>query len=155
VSQLTAALLLLVPRTALLGAMLYFPIISNICVLTYATRFEGTRIATLMLLANVYLLAWDHDRLRSVLLAESSNGAGNTRPSGKFPFLFFGGVIAAVVAVIVINAFVYDIRPGNSQLACTNGCAGNAHQEACQHFCKCIYDRGKPLNSCLEEYRRK
>ena len=54
VSQLTAALLLLIPRTALLGAILYLPIIFNICVLTYATRFEGTRIATLMLLANLY-----------------------------------------------------------------------------------------------------
>src|SRR3954454_17688176 len=54
VGQLTAALLLLIPRTALTGAILYFPIILNICVLTYATRFEGTRIATLMLLANLY-----------------------------------------------------------------------------------------------------
>ena len=54
VSQLTAALLLLVPRTTLLGAIIYFPIILNICVLTYATRFEGARIATLMLLANVF-----------------------------------------------------------------------------------------------------
>lgn len=60
VSQLTAALLLLIPRTALLGAIIYFPIILNICVLTYATRFEGTRIATLMLLANVFLLCWDY-----------------------------------------------------------------------------------------------
>jgi hypothetical protein len=62
-----AALLLLIPRTALLGAMLYFPIIANICVLTYAVRFEGTRIATLMLLANLFLLMWDYDRLKWVL----------------------------------------------------------------------------------------
>jgi len=47
VSQLTAALLLLIPRTTLLGAILYLPMILNIWVLTYATRFEGTRIATL------------------------------------------------------------------------------------------------------------
>src|SRR5262245_1434861 len=43
VSQLTAALLLLIPRTTLLGAIIYFPIIWNICALTYATRFEGAR----------------------------------------------------------------------------------------------------------------
>src|ERR1041385_2103566 len=37
--QLVTALLLLIPRTALLGAILYFPMIFNICVLAYATRF--------------------------------------------------------------------------------------------------------------------
>src|SRR6478672_1923179 len=66
VVQLVTALLLLIPRTALLGAMLYFPVILNICVLTYAVRFEGTRIATLMLLANLFLLVWDSDRLKHV-----------------------------------------------------------------------------------------
>jgi uncharacterized membrane protein YphA (DoxX/SURF4 family) len=155
VSQLTAALLLLIPRTTFLGAILYLPIILNICVLTYATRFEGTRIATLMLLANLYLLCWDYARLKYVLLLGASSDVGNTlnqKTSGKFPFVFFGCVVAAVVSVIVINQFVYDIRPGNSQLECTNGCADNAHPEACEHFCKCIYNEGNPLDKCLEEY---
>src|SRR5215475_13198477 len=119
VSQLTAALLLLIPRTALLGAILYFPIIFNICVLTYATRFEGTRIATLMLLANLYLLWWDYARLKYILPLASSSDVGATpkqKMSRKFPWVFFGCVVAAVAAVIVINIFVYDIRPGNSQL---------------------------------------
>src|SRR5580765_6989737 len=66
VGQLVTALLLLIPRTALLGAMLYFPMILNICVLTYAVRFEGTRIATLMLLANLFLLVWDYQRLKYI-----------------------------------------------------------------------------------------
>src|SRR5262249_11240086 len=78
VSQLTAALLLLIPRTALLGAILYFPIIFNICVLTYATRFEGTRIATLMLLANLYLLWWDYARWKSILPLVASSDAGRS-----------------------------------------------------------------------------
>ena len=158
VSQLTAALLLLIPRTTFLGAILYFPIILNICVLTYAIRFEGTRIATLMLLANVYLLCWDYARLKYVLLLGSSSDVGNTlnqKTSSKFPFVFFGCVVAAIVLVIVINQFVYDIRPGNSQLECTNGCADNAHPEACEHFCKCIYNEGNPLDRCLEEYGKR
>jgi uncharacterized membrane protein YphA (DoxX/SURF4 family) len=62
--QLITAVLLLIPRTALLGALLYFPIIVNICVLTYATRFDGTRIVTMMVLACLYLLIWDYDRLK-------------------------------------------------------------------------------------------
>ena len=61
--QLITAILLLIPRTALLGALMYFPIIVNICVLTYATRFDGTRIVTIMLLASLFLLACDYDRL--------------------------------------------------------------------------------------------
>lgn len=158
VSQLTVALLLLIPRTTLLGALLYLPIILNICVLTYATRFEGTRIATLMLLANLYLLWWDYARLKYVLPLESSSDVGNTlnqKTSGKFPLVFFGCVVAAVVSVIVINQFAYDIRPGNSQLECTNGCANNAHPEACERFCKCIYNEGNPLDRCLEDYGKR
>jgi uncharacterized membrane protein YphA (DoxX/SURF4 family) len=158
VSQLTAALLLLIPRTALLGAILYLPIIFNICVLTYATRFEGTRIATLMLLANLYLLCWDYARLKYVLPLASSSDVGRTpnqEMSGKFPWVFFGCAVAVVVLVIVINNFVFDIRPGNSQLECTNGCANNARPEACERFCACIYDEGNGLDNCLEEYRKR
>jgi hypothetical protein len=123
--------------------------------LTYATRFEGTRITTFMLLANLYLLCWDYERLKHVLPLKSSSDVGNTldqKTSSKFPFVFFGCVVAAVVSVIVINQFVYDIRPGNSQLECTNGCADNAHPEACGRFCDCIYNEGNPLGKCLEEY---
>lgn len=158
VSQLTAALLLLIPRTTLLGAILYLPIIFNICVLTYATRFEGTRIATLMLLANLYLLCWDYARLKYVLPFASSSDVGTTpnqKMSAKFPWVFFGCAVAVVVSVIVINNFVYDIRPGNSQLECTNGCANNARPEACERFCNCIYNEGNPLDKCLEEYGKR
>ena len=157
VCQLTAAILLLIPRTALLGAVLSFPIIVNICVLTYATRFEGTRVATLMLLANSYLLCWDYARWKSILpLAASSHvgGAPRQKLSRRFPWLFFGCTVALVVAVVVINIFVFDVRPGNSQLECTNGCAGNARPEACARFCDCIYNQGNTLDQCLEEYRK-
>jgi uncharacterized membrane protein YphA (DoxX/SURF4 family) len=158
VSQLTVAVLLLIPRTTLLGAILYFPIIFNICVLTYATRFEGTRIATLMVLANLYLLCWDYARLKFVLPFSSSSAVGatpNQTVSRKFPWVFFGGVVAVVAAVIAINAFMYDIRPGNSQLECTNGCRNNARPEDCLRFCNCIYNEGKTLDNCLEEYEKK
>ena len=158
VAQLTVALLLLIPRTALLGAILYLPIILNICVLAYATRFEGTRITTLMVLANLYLLCWDYARLKYVLPFASLSDVGTTsnqKMSGKFPWVFFGGVVAVVAAVIIINAFMYDIRPGNSELECTNGCRNNARPEDCLRFCNCIYKDGEPLNKCLDEYGKK
>ncbi|WPU99878.1 DoxX family protein [Mucilaginibacter sp. cycad4] len=154
--QVAAAILLLIPRTRLLGALIYFPIILNICILAYALRFEGTRITTLMVLANLYLLGWDYDRLKYILPFKQDK-KGSYPPqaemrSNKFPFIFFGGVFATVVAVIVINQFVYDIRPGNSLIECNNGCAGNAKPEACKVFCDCVHNLGKPLDSCLAQY---
>lgn len=117
VGQLITALLLLIPRTSLLGAMFYFPIILNIFVLTHATRFDGTRIVTLMLLANLYLLVWDYDRLKHVLPFHKPAEARPVDAASKFPFLFFGGVVAAAAFVIVINFFMFDIRPGNEEEA--------------------------------------
>jgi uncharacterized membrane protein YphA (DoxX/SURF4 family) len=67
-AQLTAALLLLIPRTSTLGAVIYFPIIVNIFLITASMHFQGTWIITgLMLLANLYLLCWDYDRWKGIL----------------------------------------------------------------------------------------
>jgi uncharacterized membrane protein YphA (DoxX/SURF4 family) len=66
--QLAAAALLLVPRTATLGAVVYFALILNIFVITVSVGFVGTPFITgLMLLASVYLLCWDYDRLKRLL----------------------------------------------------------------------------------------
>ncbi|MEJ0029959.1 MAG: DoxX family protein [Bacteroidota bacterium] len=157
ITQLTIAVLLFIPRTALLGAILYFPIIVNICILAYATRFEGTRITTLMVMANIFLLSWDYDRLKHILPFKQPDVVTVTKnnvTSNKFPFAFFGFVIAAAATVIVVNAFLYDIRPGNMKLECTNSCANNRNPKACYEFCDCIYDNGGGLEKCLEEYER-
>ena len=67
-AQLTAALLLLIPRTATLGAIVYFPIILNIFLITVSMHFTGTPVITgLMLLASIYLLCWDYDKLKCIL----------------------------------------------------------------------------------------
>src|SRR5215213_1686546 len=68
VVQLTAAIFLLIPRTVTLGAFLYFPIILNICILTYAVRFDGSLFtAPLMVLANLYLLGWNYEKWKYIL----------------------------------------------------------------------------------------
>jgi uncharacterized membrane protein YphA (DoxX/SURF4 family) len=157
ISQVAIALLLLIPKTALLGVLLYFPVILNICILTYAVRFEGTRATTFMLLANLYLLVWDFDRIKHVFSLKQVNVKANPatgKSSQKFPFMFFGLVIASILAVIVFNLFLYDIRPGNSPDECLNGCPGNRDPKACEEFCDCIYNKGKSLNDCLGEYHR-
>jgi uncharacterized membrane protein YphA (DoxX/SURF4 family) len=158
VGQIIIALLLLIPRTALLGAIVYFPTILNICILAYATRFEGTRITTLMLLANIYLLCWDYERIKYILPFKQSNAEiypGEKKTlSSRFPFVFFGGVFATAVLVIVINIFIFEIRPGNSLIECKNGCLDSKYPKASEGFCDCIYNQGKPLDKCLEEYRQ-
>jgi uncharacterized membrane protein YphA (DoxX/SURF4 family) len=66
--QIAAAILLLIPRTVTLGAFLYFPIILNICILTYATRFDGSLFtAPLMTLANLYILGWNYEKWKYIL----------------------------------------------------------------------------------------
>jgi uncharacterized membrane protein YphA (DoxX/SURF4 family) len=153
-AQLIAALLLVIPRTALTGAIFYFPIILNIFVLTHATRFDGTRIVTLMLLANLFLLVWDYDRLKYALPFYQPGEDRHVVETSKFPYLFFGCVFAAAISVIVVNDFLFDIRPGNEEAECTNGCKFIEGPNACQVFCDCIYKQGNPLNACLNEYHR-
>ena len=158
VGQIVTALLLLIPRTALLGALIYFPTVLNICILAYATRFEGTRITTLMLLADIYLLCWDYERIKYILPFKQPNNkiypAEKKAFNNKFPFVFFGGVFATIVLVIVINIFIFDIRPGNSLIECRNGCLDSKYPKASNEFCDCIYNQGRPLDKCLEEYKQ-
>jgi uncharacterized membrane protein YphA (DoxX/SURF4 family) len=66
-AQVLAAILLLIPRTATLGALIFFPIIINIAVLTNSMDFAGTRVITIfMALAVTYLLCWDYDKLKLI-----------------------------------------------------------------------------------------
>ncbi len=67
-AQLFVAVLLLIPRTTTFGALLYFPIILNIFIITVSLDFTGTWIITgLMLLANLFLLGWDYDKWKGIL----------------------------------------------------------------------------------------
>jgi uncharacterized membrane protein YphA (DoxX/SURF4 family) len=66
--QLAAAVLLLVPRTALVGALVHLPITAGIVVITTTVGFRGTwLIASLMLLGVVFLLCWDWHRVRALV----------------------------------------------------------------------------------------
>jgi hypothetical protein len=63
-AQIAASVLLLVPGTATLGALLFLPIIVSIVLITWGVGFTGTVwVTTGMLVAVVYLLCWDGDRL--------------------------------------------------------------------------------------------
>ncbi|OUJ74828.1 hypothetical protein [Hymenobacter crusticola] len=68
VAQLVAGLLLMTQRYALLGALLFLPVIANIYVITISYAFGYTHVITgAMLLATLGLLVWDWNRLRVVV----------------------------------------------------------------------------------------
>lgn len=68
--QLTAAALLLIPRTSFLGALLYFPIAINIFAIVLSLHFSGTPVVVgFMLLGNLWLLLWEYPKLHLTAVA--------------------------------------------------------------------------------------
>lgn len=61
-SQLIAGVLMMTQRFSTIGALIFFPIILNITLITHSVNFgTGTpTVTTLMLLGTVYLLLWDY-----------------------------------------------------------------------------------------------
>lgn len=157
VVQVAAALLLLIPRTATLGAVLYFPIILNICILSFAVRFDGSLFtAPLMVLANLYLLGWDYDRWKFILpFNHQTISEPLPKPkslSNKFPLKFFAGVAAAVFIFVLVIPNLYSIKPRNTLEGCRKQFKGNNQSIAGNDFCNCIHQNGEPLNKCLDAY---
>ena len=155
IAQIIIAILLLIPRTSLLGALMYFPMILNICVLTYATRFAGTRINTMMLLASLFLLIWHYDRLKYILpfkQPKTDPPVLKRRMGVRLRIIFFGSSIAVLAFIIIGTSYLYEIGPGNSEKECRNQCFSSKNPAACETFCDCIYNEGQPLDSCLARY---
>ena len=103
-SQIIAALLLLIPRTSHIGALLFLPIIANIAVLTTSVGFSGTWVITiLMSLAATYLAAWEYDRLKPIIFydrKEKPRSFGNKMI--LIPCFFaLAGVFAAILASLI------------------------------------------------------
>ncbi len=150
--QVFAAILLLIPRTATLGALIYFPIILNICILSLAVCFEGSLLTSpLMVIANIYLLLWDYDRLKFIVFKPEPV---ESRPlSSKFPIKFFTISFVAVVAIVAMIVNAYEIMPKNVTKDCLEQCDDKQNPEACADFCDCIHTQGKSYDDCLLEYR--
>jgi uncharacterized membrane protein YphA (DoxX/SURF4 family) len=69
-AQILVGAMLLIPRTSALASLMYFPIILNIWAITVSMHFRGTwMITSMMLLANVYLLCWEYDRINGIWAA--------------------------------------------------------------------------------------
>ncbi|KYG85048.1 hypothetical protein AWW67_17570 [Roseivirga seohaensis] len=157
IAQVIAAILLLIPRTVALGALLYFPIILNIWILSFAVRFEGSFVTSpLMVLANLFLIVWCYDRLKYLLPIKTySNITLFQKPkkySTKFPFAFFSSVIITVALTIAWAQFGFEAMPRNSLSDCKKQFENTENEVAGFQFCECIHINGEPLDGCLEGF---
>jgi len=67
-AQITAGVLLLTQRFALLGTLLFAAILTNVWLITLSLSFKGTWIITsLMMIAVIFLLIWDHQKLLPIV----------------------------------------------------------------------------------------
>lgn len=159
IAQVIAAIFLLIPRTVLLGALLYFPIIVNIWVLSFAVRFEGSLVTSpLMVCANLYLLVWNYDRLKFILPLKNLTYVKFQKPKKyetKFPFLFFTGVITTIIITIAFAQFGHEVMPRNSLSDCKKQFKNSNNEIAGIAFCECIHKNGTPLKECLTEFENK
>ena len=62
--QIVAAVFLLIPATATLGAVLFLPVVFSVVLITWGIGFGGTvYITSGMLLSVIYLICWDADKI--------------------------------------------------------------------------------------------
>jgi len=157
--QVTAAILLLIPRTATLGAVIYFPLILNICILSLAVGFDGSLVTSpLMVLANLYLLCWDYDKLKLILpFKHAKTNIDHSPPLIKdhqFPTAFFLSVAATVVLTVLIITNAYDKKTRNTLQDCYDDCKNADNSQACLDFCDCIHTQGQSFSKCSAALRK-
>lgn len=157
--QVTAAILLLIPRTATLGALLYLPIILNITILSLAVRFEGSHISSpLMVLANLFLILWDYHKIKYILPFNEPPEHKVLKDKNErikvFPMKFAVGSVAALTGLIVFLLNMYTIEPHNTLKDCERQAKNSKNPKAVDDFCNCIHNEGKTLNKCLDTYEK-
>lgn len=111
ITQIVAVILLLIPRTATLGAAIFFPIVLNIMIITIAVGFKGTWVITsMMFLANLYLICWDYDKFKRILpFSNTEKKPFNLLKS--LPFIIIGAIGGTLTF-----AFFIGISPGFAKL---------------------------------------
>lgn len=105
-AQVVAGALLLIPGLAHLGALTFLPVMACIVAIVTGVGFgPGTILVTvLMLLAVLYLLAWDYDRFRGLLTTRPFE------PDSKVPVLKLdpwerAGFVTFAVALLTFFGF--------------------------------------------------
>ncbi|MCH7408763.1 DoxX family protein [Belliella sp. DSM 111904] len=153
VAQVLAAVMLLIPRAVLAGALLYMSIIFNIWILSLAVRFEGSLVSsTLMVLATLYLICYHFDQFKWIFSKSNELNLKLSIMDRKFPLRFFFASLMAIVLVVYIFTNLFEIMPRNSMADCESQFTGTENEAAGFRFCKCVHLEGNALSRCLEQY---
>jgi hypothetical protein len=117
VCQILAALMLLLPGTAALGAMLYLVIIVNIFLITVGVGFTGTPFITgPMVLAALYLVCWDYPRWKGLLFGHITTALPVEAPPRAIGALRLIGLVAAA-AFGVLGVLITVLAMNNGRHA--------------------------------------
>lgn len=108
-AQMIAGILLMTQRYALLGALMFFAILSNIWVITISLSFTGTWIITsLMMIAVIILLVWDHHKLLP-LFAYNQHSAVKAFPDPERLWSIAGSIYAfSFIAILWLSSIKED-----------------------------------------------
>lgn len=106
-SQVVAGVLLLTQRFATLGAVLTFPIILNIFVVTVSLQWQGTPyINFFLLLLNVWLLAYDYHKFKFILSDRTERLIGlNIVRKSKIADVIWGVATVGILLSIPLSYF--------------------------------------------------
>ena len=103
-SQLIAGLLLMTQRYATLGALLFFPITVNIFFITISYYFAATPVITgLLLLANIFLLLWDYQKLLPLINFASKHEFKINNKAEERLLWTYVGVLMFLITVIYVT----------------------------------------------------
>ncbi len=114
-AQFIAGALLMTQRFASFGAMVFFPIILNVCVITWSVNFgSGTPVITLlMLLGTLGLLVWDYRRWVILFQYDHQIKLDLTSPPRDSLMTDPAWAISGVIFVLLILGI--QLVPGASQ----------------------------------------
>lgn len=118
-TQVLAGILVLIPATAALGALLFLGIMVNIFIITLSYYFAYTPVITfLMLLATIWLILWDYHRFRRLIFHSPPifDDPKNTNYRGPLPdpslssgyerFTYFLGTTSGLLLFGILRGLV-------------------------------------------------
>lgn len=105
--QLMAGFLLMSQRFSTLGAVVFFPLMLNIFIITISFNWAGVLTITfLMLLTNIYLLLWDWNKLKFVALPKPQNYIDNDAEFSKRRVWTYVGIFYFFMIVVIRNIMI-------------------------------------------------